>query len=231
MTRLLFREDAYLKTCLALVTEVTDIGIILDQTCFYATSGGQAGDNGILKVNGVEFIITNTVYNETKQVVHVIEGDKPKLGDECVISLDWAKRYGKMKIHTGLHLLSVVLPFPVTGGSVGFNEGRLDFDMPENTMTKEEITAALNALIHKNALVSDTYITDEELDANPSLVKTMSVKPPRGSGKVRLVKIDGLDLQPCGGTHVKNTSEIGDLIVTGIEKKGKLNRRIRVTFA
>lgn len=231
MTRLLFRDDAYLKTCLATVTNVTEKGVQFDQTIFYATSGGQAGDTGFMTINGVEFVVSSTIYDENKHLTHVVDGEHGlKTGDDVVLKLDWGVRYNKMRMHTGLHLLSVVLAFPVTGGSIGANEGRLDFDIPENTMTKEEISEKLNALISKNATVSDQYITDAELEANPQMVKTMSVKPPMGTGKVRLVNIEGLDLQPCGGTHVKNTSEIGTLTITAIEKKGKQNRRVRVGF-
>jgi misacylated tRNA(Ala) deacylase len=136
-----------------------------------------------------------------------------------------------MRIHTALHLLSVVVPYPVTGGAIGDGEGRLDFDLPESDLTKDGIAGQLNALIARNAAVTERWITDEELDANPQLVKTMSVKPPRGAGRVRLVAIEGIDLQPCGGTHVRHTGEIGPVIVTEIEKKGRQNRRVRIALA
>jgi misacylated tRNA(Ala) deacylase len=227
MTRKLFRDDAYMHQCDATVIAHTDHGVIFDQTVFYATSGGQAGDVGFLD----DAPITGAVYAENKSdIVHVTEA-RPAIGSKVTLSLDWEKRHAKMRMHTALHLLSVVLAFPVTGGSIGDQESRLDFDMPEVTMTKEEMTLKLNTLIMKNASVSETYITDAELEANPSLVKTMSVKPPMGTGRVRLVKIQGLDLQPCGGTHVKNTQEIGRMLVSAIEKKGKQNRRVRVVFA
>jgi misacylated tRNA(Ala) deacylase len=145
--------------------------------------------------------------------------------------LDWERRYARMRIHTALHLLSVVLPYPVTGGAIGDGDGRLDFDIPEAGVDKGELTQKLNELIARDAPVSDRWISDAELDANPSLVKTMRVKPPRGTGRVRLVEIEGIDLQPCGGTHVARTGEIGRVTVADIEKKGKQNRRVRIALA
>lgn len=227
MTKKLFRDDAYLQACEATVLAHTDHGVILDQTIFYATSGGQTGDVGFINN---EAVITGAVYAENKSdIVHLTEA-RPAIGSRITLSLDWEKRYAKMRIHSGLHLLSVVLPFPVTGGSINDTEGRLDFDMPDVTMTKDEMSLKLNTLIMKNAAISEVFITDAELEANPSLVKTMSVKPPMGTGRVRLVRIDGIDLQPCGGTHVKNTGEIGRMLISTIEKKGKQNRRVRVVF-
>jgi misacylated tRNA(Ala) deacylase len=227
MTKKLFRDDAYMHQCDAIVIAHTDHGVIFDQTVFYATSGGQAGDVGFLD----DAIITGAVYAENKSdIVHLTES-RPAIGSKVTLSLDWEKRHAKMRMHTGLHLLSVVLAYPVTGGSINDTESRLDFDMPDVTMTKDEMSLKLNTLIMKNAAVSETYITDAELEANPTLVKTMSVKPPMGTGRVRLVRIVGLDLQPCGGTHVKNTGEIGRMLISAIEKKGKQNRRVRVVFA
>lgn len=237
-TEFLFRDDAYLTETEATVTGLTDkdgvAGVILDRTVFYATGGGQPGDNGVLVTDGGELSVAVAVYGETKQdIVHVLApgATPPAIGAKVVARIDWPIRYKRMRMHTGLHLLSVVLPYPVTGGSVGTDEARLDFDIPEAGLDRDEVTAQLNALIEKDAAVSERWISDAELEANPGLVKTMSVKPPMGSGKVRLVEIAGLDLQPCGGTHVRRTSEIGRLAISAIEKKGKQNRRVRVVFA
>lgn len=237
-TEFLFRDDAYQTECQATVTAVTDkdgsIGVALDRTVFYPTGGGQPGDVGTLSFDGVTVPVATAVYGETKQdIVHVLApgAAAPAVGATVAAAVDWAVRYPRMRMHTGLHLLSVVLPFPVTGGSVGTGESRLDFDIPEAGLDRDDLTAKLNALIDKDAAVTERWITDAELEANPGLVKTMSVKPPTGSGRVRLVAIEGLDLQPCGGTHVRRTGEIGRLVVSAIEKKGKQNRRVRVVFA
>jgi misacylated tRNA(Ala) deacylase len=236
-TALLFRDDAYAATCRANVLAVTpEGGIILDQTIFYAQGGGQPGDLGaVLRANGERMEVTNTVYGaDRSQVVHLVGTDAASRfepGESIELQLDWERRLKRMRVHTALHLLSVVLPYPVTGGSIGDGDGRLDFDIPDGGLDKAEITEKLNALIAQDAPVSERWITDEELDANPGLVKTMSVKPPRGSGRVRLVEIQGIDLQPCGGTHVRRTGEIGRVTVTDIEKKGKQNRRVRMSLA
>jgi misacylated tRNA(Ala) deacylase len=231
----LFRDDAYATSCEAKVVATTpEGGVILDRTVFYAQGGGQPGDIGVLRrANGTELKVKNTVYGPDRtRIVHLIEGsDLPAEGEAVTVQLDWPRRFQRMRVHTALHLLSVVLPYPVTGGAIGDGDGRLDFDIPDAGLDKIEIGQKLNALIAKDAPVTDRWITDEELDANPSLVKTMSVKPPRGSGRVRLVEIQGIDLQPCGGTHVRRTAEIGEVVVTDIEKKGKQNRRVRIALA
>jgi len=234
-TKLLFRDDPYQPSASAKVIDLTERGILLDQTVFYAMGGGQPGDVGTMTLpDGRTIAISNTVWNDEAktQVAHVVspEGLQPTIGDRVEITLDWPRRYARMKVHTALHLLSVALPFPVTGGSIGDSEGRLDFDIQDAGLDKDEIAAKVNAMIVQGAEVTERWITDAELDANPGLVKTMSVKPPRGSGHVRLVEIEGLDLQPCGGTHVRNTQEIGQIAVTQIEKKGKQNRRVRIAL-
>ena len=233
-TELLFRTDAYQSTATANVIALTEQGgIILDRTIFYPTGGGQPGDQGQIQTQQ-DLTITITTSNwanpERTQITHIpAEGSTlPQLGDEVSLTLDWATRYGYMRIHTALHLLSVVLPYPVTGGAISAGEGRLDLDIPEANLDKEAITAQLQALVDQDLAVTETWITDAELDANPSLVKTMSVQPPRGSGQVRLINVQGLDLQPCGGTHLKRTGEIGKVMVSKIEKKGKMNRRVRI---
>jgi len=232
-TELLFRADAYGRECSATIIGVNERGgIVLDRTVFYAQGGGQPGDKGVIEVGVQPIAIATTVYDQADKgvVVHVpAEGQAlPPPGSAATAKLDWETRFKRMRIHTALHLLSCVLPFPVTGGAIGDGEGRLDFDIPDAGLDKEQLTAKLQALVDRDAKVGQRWITDEELTANPGLVKTMSVKPPMGSGKVRLVEIEGIDLQPCGGTHVGRTGEIGTVRVTAIEKKGKQNRRVRI---
>ena len=232
MTELLFRDDAYRREAEVLAVEAAPGRIVLDSTIFYARGGGQPGDRGELVFADDSTIdVVDTVYDaDRKTIVHVAaEGARvPAPGERVTARLDWELRYKRMRAHTALHLLSVVLPYPVTGGSVGDGEGRLDFDSGEVAFDKAEIQSRLEALVATDAAVTTRWITDEELAANPGLVKTMKVKPPTGSGRVRLVEIAGLDLQPCGGTHVARVGEIGRVTVTGIEKKGKLNRRVRI---
>jgi misacylated tRNA(Ala) deacylase len=211
-------------------------GIVLDRTVFYATSGGQPGDvGGLTMENGARIPIETAVYTDAakSEIAHVPAANAPalKAGDRVTAAIDWDRRYARMRMHTALHLLSAVLPYAVTGGSVGDSESRLDFDIPEAGLDKDAITAKVAEMIASNAPVTSRWITDAELEANPGLVKTMSVKPPMGSGRVRLIEIAGLDLQPCGGTHVRATGEIGDVRVTQIEKKGKQNRRVRLALA
>jgi len=235
-TTLLFRDDAYATSCEAKILGITpEGGIILDRAVFYAQGGGQPGDTGtVAKAGGDRIAVTNTVYGaDRSQVVHLVGAEAASHfaeGETVELQLDWPKRLKRMRVHTALHLLSVVLPYPVTGGAIGDGDGRLDFDIPDAGLDKTEITEKLNQLIARDAPVTERWITDEELDANPGLVKTMSVKPPRGSGRVRLVEIEGIDLQPCGGTHVRRTGEIGAVAVTDIEKKGKQNRRVRMSL-
>ncbi len=233
-TACLFRDDAYARECDAVVIGVTpEGGIVLDRTGFYAQGGGQPGDVGHLSAGGGEVATANTVYGADRaSIVHVPAGACPlRPGERVSARLDWERRYVRMRVHTALHLLSVVLPFPVTGGAIGDGDGRLDFDIPEARLDKGALTEKLNELIARDATVRERWITDAELDANPNLVKTMAVKPPRGAGRVRLVEIEGIDLQPCGGTHVRRTGEIGSVTVTDIEKKGKQNRRVRIALA
>jgi misacylated tRNA(Ala) deacylase len=235
-TALLFRDDPYLSTAEATVTGLSgDGGVVLDRTIFYATGGGQPGDAGSLeRADGSTIPVATAVYGATKsEIVHRLgEGAAiPDVGERLVARIDWPTRHRYMRIHTGLHLLTVAVPFPVTGGRIGAEEGHLDFDIDGPLPTKEEIDAALAALIAADHPVSTEWITDDELLANPGLVKTMSVKPPMGTGRVRLVRIGDIDLQPCGGTHVRSTAEIGGLAVAKIENKGRQNRRIRLRFA
>jgi misacylated tRNA(Ala) deacylase len=235
-TEPLFRDDAYLKSCEATVLGVNERGgIVLDRTVFYATGGGQPGDKGVLRTGaGPDIAVATAVKGETPgEIVHVpaVADICPEAGQRIEALIDWETRYRRMRIHTGLHLLSCVLAFPVTGGQIADEYGRLDFDIDGPVPPKEEITEQLNALIGGDHAVSTEWITDAELEANPGLVKTMSVKPPMGAGRVRLVRIGDVDLQPCGGTHVARTSEIGRMVVAKIESKGARNRRVRISFA
>jgi misacylated tRNA(Ala) deacylase len=234
MTQILFRDDAYQAETEAIVLSSEPRGIALDRTVFYAQGGGQSGDKGTLLLDdGTLVPIVSTIYDADRAtILHVpAEGAAlPRLAMRVIARIDWELRYKRMRAHTALHLLSVVAPYPVTGGSVGDAEGRLDFDSGEAVLDKAEIESRLNELIARDAAVSQRWIADAELEANPSLIKTMSVKPPMGTGRVRLVAIEGLDLQPCGGTHVARTGEIGHASVTGIEKKGKINRRVRIAL-
>jgi misacylated tRNA(Ala) deacylase len=240
MTEQLYRTDAYLRDCTARVLAVNERGgIVLDRTVFYAAAGGQPGDKGVIEIDGGgSWPIATTVYDADKTtIVHVAaEGSaRPAPGQNVRAVLDWELRSRLMRMHTALHLVCALVKFPVTGGQIGAEESRLDFDIEDaSAVDKDTLTAGLNALIAADHPVSERWITDAELAANPQLVRTMAVKPPTGSGRVRLVVIGeggAVDLQPCGGTHVKSTGEIGAVAVTRIEKKGKLNRRIRIAFA
>ncbi|KUJ80897.1 Ala-tRNA(Pro) hydrolase [Ruegeria marisrubri] len=232
-TDMLFRENAYLRVSEATVTGHTDEGgVILDRSLFYPTGGGQPGDSGRLEWSGGEMSVATAVKGQGAEIVLVpAEGSSlPPVGAPVTQHLDSDRRYRHMRVHTALHLLSVVLPFEVSGGAIGAEKGRLDFNMPEAPQDKEALRQQLQALIDQDLPVTEDWITDEELDANPGLVKTMSVSPPRGSGRVRLIRIgegpDQIDLQPCGGTHVARTGEIGPIRLGKIEKKGKQNRRV-----
>ena len=233
MTELLFRKDSYAREATGKVVALTDEGgIILDGSLFYPTSGGQPGDSGWLRWGAQELEIATAVKgpDETVILVPAEPAGLPRVGQEVTQVIQWDRRYRHMRVHTALHLLSVVIPLPVSGGAIATEKGRLDFDMPEAPEDKDALEADLNRLIACNMDVTEEWITDEELDAQPDLVKTMSVQPPRGSGLIRLVRIglgaETADLQPCGGTHVANTSEIGRVRIGKIEKKGRQNRRV-----
>ena len=228
MTEHLYRSDAYLTSCEATVTGITADGVTLDRSVFYPTGGGQPGDNGVLRWAGGSAAIATAIKGENETIIHVLaEGAvPPPAGTTVTAELDAAARAGYRRVHTALHLLSVAIPLPVTGGSISVAKGRLDFAMPEPPEDKESLTALLNDLIVADHSVTEEWITDEELAANPGLVKTMSVKPPTGQGRVRLVRIGEIDLQPCGGTHVRSTAEIGRVRIGKVEKKGKINRRV-----
>ncbi len=237
-TNPLFREDAYLKATPAKVIGLTDEGgVILDQTVFYATSGGQPGDSGLLRrADGSIIQIATTVNGATKNdFIHVpAEGETlPQLGEELIAEIDWERRFKLMQMHTACHLLSVICPFPVTGASVNIDDSRIDFDMQGNDLTKEQVSEKLMEMVNAASPVTTNWISDEELAANPDLVKSKNVRPPVGQGCIRLVLIGdngSVDSQPCGGTHVANTSEIGEIHIGKVEKKGKENRRYRIRF-
>jgi misacylated tRNA(Ala) deacylase len=235
MTEELFREDAYLKSCTARVTAVDETGICLDRTVFYPTGGGQPGDTGALRrADGTTVAIADTRKGkEHGDIVHVPAAGQPALnvGDEVTAEIDWERRYRHMRMHTSLHLLCAAVPAGVTGGQIGADRSRLDFDTGELVLDKAAIAEKVNALIAANHTVAPRWISDDELAAKPELVRTMSVKPPSGHGKVRLLDIAGVDLQPCGGTHVRQTGEIGPIVVEKIENKGKRNRRVVIALA
>ena len=238
MTELLFRTDAYLQEAKAVIIGHTlEGGIVVDASLFYATGGGQPGDSGWLHWGGQRIAIATAVKVEGGDIALVpAEATAlPKIGAEVTQVLDWPRRYRLMRMHTALHLLSVVIPLPVTGGQIGAERSRLDFAMPEPPSDVAALDRALNALIDRDLPVSESWITDDELRANPGLVKTMSVMPPMGQGRVRLVRImDGetlVDLQPCGGTHIRRTGEIGRVEIGRIENKGRQNRRVTITLA
>ncbi|MEO1470196.1 MAG: alanyl-tRNA editing protein [Pseudomonadota bacterium] len=234
MTDPLFRADAYLGECSATVSAHTsEGGVVLDRTVFYAAGGGQPGDSGRLAWEGGGCAVATTV-KAAEGIAHVPAEDAvaPPVGTAVTATLDWDRRFRHMRCHTALHLLSVVIPLPVTGGSIGAEKGRLDFDMPEAPGDRDALETALRDLVAADHPVTTEWITDAELEANPGLVKTMAVKPPMGEGRVRLVRIGSgapaVDLQPCGGTHVRSTGEIGAVSLGKIEKKGKQNRRVSI---
>ncbi|HEV2546982.1 MAG TPA: alanyl-tRNA editing protein [Stellaceae bacterium] len=235
MTDLLFRDDAYLRSCEARVVAVDAAGIRLDRTIFYPQGGGQPGDSGMLTLaDGRIVAITDTRKGETAEdVVHIATAGAPlpSPGDLVRAEIDWGRRHRLMRMHTCLHLLSAVVSGAVTGGQIADGKGRLDFDVPGGALEKDAITARLNELIAGDHPVTPGWISDEELATRPELVRTMSVKPPMGQGRVRLLEIPGIDLQPCGGTHVRRTTEIGRVEVTKIESKGRQNRRVVIAFA
>ena len=231
---LLFREDPYLKRCEASVTAAGPEGLRLDRTVFYPMGGGQPGDSGFLVLeDGTRLRVVDAVKGDTHEdVVHVLEDGTPAPapGTKLEAEVDWERRYRHMRMHTCLHLLCSVVTGDVTGGQIGAAKGRLDFNLPDTQLDKEAITAALNRLIEADHPVTPRWISEDELTAQPDLVRTMSVKPPMGSGRVRLLDIPGVDLQPCGGTHVRQTGEIGRVRVGKIENKGRQNRRINILF-
>ncbi|NGN39725.1 alanyl-tRNA editing protein [Mesorhizobium sp. CGMCC 1.15528] len=237
-TESVFRDDAYLAETSAAVVAINERGgIILDRTIFYATSGGQPGDTGfVTRPDGSRIAIAATITGETKdEIIHVPAAGQPvpEVGEQLALSIDWPRRHLLMRMHTACHLLTVVCPFPITGASVNEEDSRVDFDLPDVGYTKEDVTARLMELVAADHAVFMRLITDADLAANPGLVKSKNVRPPTGTGKIRLVCIGdngSIDSQPCGGTHVKSTGEVGEIHIGKIEKKGRENRRFRIRF-
>lgn len=234
MTKEIFRADAYAQSCTARVMESDERGVILDQTVFYAEGGGQPGDIGT--ISGADGSTVNVIgtYKDRdgRGILHVLaDGESaPAAGSEVTAEIDWDRRYKHMRMHSCLHLLCSLVDGGVTGGSISVEKSRLDFDLQDVTLDKEALTDGLNKLVEENYPLSASWITDEEMEAQQDLVRTMSVKPPTGSGRVRLMHIEGVDLQPCGGTHVKASGEIGAVRVSKIENKGAHNRRVNIVF-
>lgn len=234
MTDLRYQESPYEKVGDGVVRSFgPNGGIVLDRTIFYPTGGGQPGDTGELQWGGCTLAVVDSKRaDDGVELICAADGEKPAVGETVRQVLDWDRRHRHMRMHTALHLLSVVIPLPVTGGSIGAERSRLDFNMPDAIADKGQIEDALNRLVSDDLEVTDEWITDAELESNPSLVKTMSVQPPKGAGKVRLVRIGTsdrtIDLQPCGGTHVARTSEIGRVRLGKVEKKGRQNRRVNI---
>lgn len=237
-TEALFRDDAYLRDGAARVVGINDRGgILLDRTMFYATSGGQPGDTGrFTREDGSTIAIAATVTGETKdEIIHVPAAEQvlPELGETLQLAIDWERRFKLMRMHTACHLLSVICPFPITGASVNEADSRVDFDLPDANVTKEDVTIRLMELVNEDHPVFTRWISEEELESNPGLVKSKNVRPPRGAGRIRLVCIGEeavVDSQPCGGTHVASTAEVGEIHIGKIEKKGRENRRFRIRF-
>ena len=233
MVEELFRQDAYLKEAQATVTALDERGVRLDRSIFYPTGGGQPGDTGLLRWDGGEAKVVDSVKADGGDVLHVLAPDAPRpaLGATVHSALDWERRYLHMRMHTAMHVMSSLIKGNVTGGQVGADKSRLDFNLEGDVPSKEWVTEEINKLIALDRPVTPQWITDEELAARPELVKTMSVRPPVGAGRVRLLSIEGIDLQACGGTHVAHTGEIGRVECTKIENKGKMNRRFIIALA
>jgi misacylated tRNA(Ala) deacylase len=229
----LFQQDAYLRACEARVVETGPEGVVLDRTVFYPLGGGQPGDTGVLRsADGRQWRVVDTRKGEAGRILHKLEDDivSPAVGDPVEAVIDWERRYAHMRMHTALHLLGAVLRYGVTGGQIGAEKSRLDFDT-QDEIDRERVATAVNALVAAGHAVRSRWITDEELDRQPELVRTMSVQPPRGAGRIRLLDIPGVDLQPCGGTHVAGTAEIGPIVVTRVENKGRRNKRVCIALA
>ena len=228
---MLFIEDSYLKNFDATILNIDSNKIILDRTAFYAKSGGQPGDIGKIILNGKEINIIDTVYDNKQNILHVCENSNDlKIDEKIKGKINWEIRYKHMRMHTALHLLCSLIPYDVTGGQISYEKSRLDFNA-DDKIEKEEIENKINQLVKDDHEISYQWITLEELDNEPDLVRTMSVKPPRTNNKIRLVKIGSIDLQPCGGTHVKKTKEIGNIRIGKIENKGKMNRRVNLSIS
>ena len=226
---MLFIENSYLKEFNAIIIDINLNQIILDQTAFYAKSGGQPGDIGQLTMNRNTINIIDTIKDYENNIIHISDNNiNFEIGDKILGAINWEKRYKHMRMHSALHLLCSVIPLNVTGGQIGYDKSRLDFNAQDYKIEKEEVEYKINSLVKEDHEITYQWITIDELEQQPELVKTMSVQPPKIQGKIRLVKIGNIDLQPCGGTHVKTTAEIGEIKIGKIENKGKMNRRVNL---
>ncbi|HEX6143032.1 MAG TPA: alanyl-tRNA editing protein [Geminicoccaceae bacterium] len=231
MTDLLFRDDAYARSCEAEVRAANGDGIELDRTVFYPAGGGQPGDQGIIEAGDARLNVLDTVKAGDSGVLHRLAGEPPPVGTIVRAEIDWARRHRLMRMHSALHLLCAAVAQPVTGGQIGDGKGRLDFDVQDGALDKERILERLLTWVEADRVISARWIDADDLARRPELVRTMSVRPPTTGGRVRLIEIDGIDLQACGGTHVRSTGEIGALVVGKIENKGRQNRRVNLAFA
>ncbi|MEQ8664641.1 MAG: alanyl-tRNA editing protein [Rhodospirillales bacterium] len=233
MTEEIFRTDSYARSCDATVIAIEDDAVVLDRTVFYPEGGGQPGDHGVLKQSdgdAIEIIDTRKGDNGIRHMV-TPDAAMPPVGAKVVAEIDWNRRFAHMRMHTLLHLVCAVVDGEISGAAVGAEKSRVDFNLPNTTLDKQALTEELNRRIIEDAPVAARWITDEELEAQPELIKTMTVRPPMGQGHIRLMEIGGIDLQPCGGTHVGSLREIGEVRVSKIENKGRHNRRVNVVFA
>lgn len=232
VTEELFREDSYIRECSATVVAAGEEGIVLDRTVFYPMGGGQPGDTGTIRRDSGTVAVVDTRYGAGRNILHLVAPGSPlpQPGETVQAAIDWDRRYRHMRMHTALHLLGAVLRYGVTGGNIAADRSRLDFDM-EETVDKEDVTRRIQAYVDAAHRVACRWITDAELEAHPELVRTMSVQPPKGAGRVRLLEIEGVDLQPCGGTHLRSTAEVGRVSVAKMEKKGRRNRRVYIELA
>ena len=228
---MLFLNNSYLKELECKIVNINNNQIILNQTIFYAKSGGQPGDTGTLSNNENDINIIDTTYDVEKNIIHITDEDINFENNEKIRGkINWKTRYKHMRMHSALHLLCSIIPFDVTGGQIGYDKSRLDFNVQDSKIDKEEIEYRINEIVKEDHQISYQWITNDELDQQPDLVRTMSVKPPKTTNKIRLVKIGNIDIQPCGGTHVKSTKEIGKIKIGKIENKGKMNRRVNLLF-
>lgn len=235
MTVLVFNDDPYARSTTANVVRCADNALVFDRTVFYPLGGGQAGDTGVVeRANGERIAVLDTRRDrETGEVLHLVEagpGDVA-VGEPVVLHLDWDRRYTLMRFHTALHLMSSVVGAPISGCNIAPDKARIDFDIDMSLLDAGTIEREVNQRIESRAATTARWITELELDAQPELVKTMSVQPPRGAGRVRVVEIAGMDVQPCGGTHVRNVDEIGPIRVVRIRSEGKKNKRVEIVFA
>ena len=226
----LFEKNAYLKEFKTKIININKENqtIELEDTAFYAKGGGQPGDIGIIEIEGEKLEVTDTIKNEGA-IFNVVKEIKNAEKEKIITGkINWGKRYKHMRMHSALHLMCSIIPMDVTGGQIGFEKRRLDFNDPEKKINKEEIEEKINSLVKENHAISFEYLDSKILEEKPEIVRTMSVKPPKINGKIRLVRIGNIDYQPCGGTHVNSTIEIGEIKIPKVENKGRMNRRVNI---